>query len=177
MDLKTVSELSELFGVTRQAMNNRVKKLDANFVEKNEKGTTVVNISGIKELEKIYDKKVILEVEGTPEDSKMQGADLSTILTSLMDDKNLEIRRLTEQLKVKDAQLANKDLQLASKDNQISIKDQQISEKDKQLDQQQQLTAKAMADTEKFLLDFNEEQRKGFFARLFGSKKNDSDLS
>ncbi|MFG7388795.1 MarR family transcriptional regulator [Lactococcus lactis] len=34
MKTKTVSELAELFGVTRQAMNKRVKSLDTKFVEK-----------------------------------------------------------------------------------------------------------------------------------------------
>ncbi len=43
MKTKTVSELAELFGVTRQAMNKRVKSLDTKFVEKNEKNVTVVN--------------------------------------------------------------------------------------------------------------------------------------
>ena len=50
MKTKTVSELAELFGVTRQAMNKRVKSLDTKFVEKNEKNVTVVNAEGIHEL-------------------------------------------------------------------------------------------------------------------------------
>lgn len=37
METKTVSELAELFGVTRQAMNKRIKQLDEQYVEKNEK--------------------------------------------------------------------------------------------------------------------------------------------
>ncbi|WEV45352.1 DUF536 domain-containing protein [Streptococcaceae bacterium ESL0687] len=188
MDLKTVSELSDLFGVTRQAMNNRVKKLPGEFVEKNEKGTTVVNINGIKELENIYGKKVTLKPEEeTDKGTSDQG--IASLLTSLMEDKNAEIRRLNEQLRVKDTQLA-------TKDNQIAIKDQQIFEKDKQLDQQQQLTAKAMADSEQLRLDteqlkLDSEQlkedaeklksdidtgkKKGFFAKLFGKKENVKD--
>ncbi|WEV60852.1 DUF536 domain-containing protein [Streptococcaceae bacterium ESL0729] len=189
MDLKTVSELSDLFGVTRQAMNNRVKKLPGEYVEKNEKGTTVVNINGIKELENIYGKKVTFKPEEEGEDKGASEQGLASLLTSLMEDKNAEIRRLNEQLRVKDSQLA-------TKDNQIAIKDQQIFEKDKQLDQQQQLTAKAMADSEQLRLDSEQlkldseqlkedaeklktdldtDKKKGFFAKLFGKKENVKD--
>ena len=44
---KTVSELAEILGVSRQAMNNRVKSLPEEFVEKNDKGVTVVNRAGL----------------------------------------------------------------------------------------------------------------------------------
>ena len=64
MKTKTVSELAELFGVTRQAMNKRVKSLDTKFVEKNEKNVTVVNAEGIHELEEmcIRDRKDPMEL-------------------------------------------------------------------------------------------------------------------
>ncbi|WP_302183301.1 hypothetical protein, partial [Salmonella enterica] len=57
------SELAELFGVTRQAMNKRVKSLDTKFVEKNEKNVTVVNAEGIHELERLYGKVVTAKAE------------------------------------------------------------------------------------------------------------------
>ena len=63
MKTKTVSELAELFGVTRQAMNKRVKSLDTKFVEKNEKNVTVVNAEGIHELEGLYGKVVTAKAE------------------------------------------------------------------------------------------------------------------
>ena len=60
MKKMTVTELSEAFGVTRQAMNNRIKKLSDEYLAKNDRGVTVVNEDGIKRLEKHYGK-VILE--------------------------------------------------------------------------------------------------------------------
>ena len=39
---KTVSELAEILGISRQAMNNRVKTLAPEDTDKNEKGVTVV---------------------------------------------------------------------------------------------------------------------------------------
>ena len=42
---KTVSELAEILGVSRQAINNRVKALPPENTEKNEKGVTVVTRS------------------------------------------------------------------------------------------------------------------------------------
>ena len=159
---KTVSELAEILGVSRQAINNRVKALPPEDTEKNEKGGTVVNRSGLIKLEEIY-KKTIFEDEPVSEDVKQR-----ELMEILVDEKNAEIVRLYEQLKAKDSQLAKKD-------EQLRIKDVQIAEKDKQLDQQQQLTAKAMNERETLLLELDEakekvqeQESKGFWARLFG---------
>ena len=153
---KTVSELAEILGVSRQAINNRVKALPPEDTEKNEKGVTVVTRSGLIKLEEIYKKTIF-------EDVKQR-----ELMEILVDEKNAEIVRLYEQLKAKDSQLAKKD-------EQLRIKDVQIAEKDKQLDQQQQLTAKAMNERETLLLELDEakekvqeQESKGFWARLFG---------
>ena len=159
---KTVSELAEILGVSRQAINNRVKALPPEDTETNEKGGTVVTRSGLIKLEEIY-KKTIFEDEPVSEDVKQR-----ELMEILVDEKNAEIVRLYEQLKAKDSQLAKKD-------EQLRIKDVQIAEKDKQLDQQQQLTAKAMNERETLLLELDEakekvqeQESKGFWARLFG---------
>lgn len=148
MKKMTVTELSEAFGVTRQAMNNRIKKLSDEYLAKNDRGVTVVNEDGIKRLEKHYGK-VILEDQS---DKNQEGEknsiniDFDKIITQLIEDKNTEISRLSEQ---------------------IAMKDHQIAEKDKQLDQQQQLTAKALTEREQTLLKLEQEKSKGFFAKLF----------
>ena len=159
---KTVSELAEILGIRRQAMNNRVKTLAPEDTDKNEKGVTVVTRSGLIKLEEIY-KKTIFEDEPVSEDVKQR-----ELMEILVDEKNAEIVRLYDQLKAKD-------VQLAKKDEQLRVKDVQIAEKDKQLDQQQQLTAKAMNERETLLLELDEakekvqaQEQKGFFARLFG---------
>lgn len=184
---KTVSELAEILGVSRQAMNNRVKSLPEEFVEKNDKGVTVVNRAGLIKLEEIY-KTTIFEDEPISEETQQR-----ELLEILVDEKNTEITRLYEQLKAKDKQIS-------TKDEQLRVKDVQISEKDKQLDQQQQLTLAAMEDSKRLQLELNEakaeveeiqtrteeekEQEraqeeaeaqegtapKGFFARLFGGR-------
>ena len=159
---KTVSELAEILGVSRQAINNRVKALPPEDTEKNDKGVTVVTRSGLIKLEEIY-KKTIFEDEPVSEDVKQR-----ELMEILVDEKNAEIVRLYEQLKAKDSQLAKKD-------EQLRIKDVQIAEKDKQLDQQQQLTAKAMSERETLLLELDEakeqaqkQENNGFWARLLG---------
>ena len=159
---KTVSELAEILGVSRQAINNRVKALPPEDTEKKEQGVTVGTRSGLIKLEEIY-KKTIFEDEPVSEDVKQR-----ELMEILVDEKNAEIVRLYEQLKAKDSQLAKKD-------EQLRIKDVQIAEKDKQLDQQQQLTAKAMNERETLLLELDEakekvqeQESKGFWARLFG---------
>jgi len=140
---KTVSELAEILGISRQAMNNRVKTLAPEDTDKNEKGVTVVTRSGLIKLEEIY-KKTIFEDEPVSEEVKQR-----ELMEILVDEKNAEILRLYEQLKAKDNQLAKKD-------EQLRVKDVQIAEKDKQLDQQQQLTAKAMSERETLLLELDE---------------------
>lgn len=171
---KTVSELAEILGVSRQAVNNRVKNLPEEDLEKNEKGVTVVKRSGLIKLEEIY-KKTIFEDDPIDEETKQR-----ELLEILVDEKNTEITRLYEQLKAKD-------VQLAAKDEQLRVKDVQIGEKDKQLDQQQQLTLAAMEDTKRLQIELNEAkaeveeiqtkveetpqvEKKGFWGRLFGSK-------
>lgn len=174
---KTVSELAEILGVSRQAINNRVKALPEEDLEKNDKGVTVVKRSGLIKLEEIY-KKTIFEDEPVSEEDKQR-----ELLEILVDEKNTEITRLYEQLKAKDAQLV-------AKDEQLKVKDIQIAEKDKQLDQQQQLTLAAFKDRDTLKLELDEarhqveeiqvqaaeaeavieEKKKGFFARMFGGK-------
>ena len=158
----TVSEIAEVLGLSRQAINNRVKELPEEDTTKNEKGVTVVTRSGLIKLEEIY-KKTIFEDEPVSEDVKQR-----ELMEILVDEKNAEILRLYDQLKSKDEQLKRKD-------EQLRIKDVQIAEKDKQLDQQQQLTAKAMSERETLLLELDEakeqvqqQENKGFWARLFG---------
>lgn len=160
METKTVSELAELFGVTRQAMNKRVKTLDSQFVEKNEKNVTVVNLQGIHELENLYGKIVTAEAEVVEQHEVAVKSDDSAVfemLSSFMKDKNIEIDRLQQQLTMKDEQL--------------STKDAQIAEKDQQIKKQQELMDKALTDQKEFLAEIQKEisieKNKGFFARLF----------
>lgn len=173
METKTVSELAELFGVTRQAMNKRVKSLDPQFVEKNEKNITVINKAGIHELENLYGKVVTAEAE-VVEDQVEQSAELAVksdeaisvayeMISALMKDKNAEIERLSSQL--------------LSKDQQLSVKDEQIAEKDAQIRKQQELMEKALTDQKQFFTELQENiknvenaKTKGFFGRLFDKK-------
>src|SRR5574337_347773 len=146
MTSNTVTELAEAFGVTRQAINNRVKKLEEEYLSKNDRGVTVVNEAGIEILEQHYGKKILELEPDIKKNSQVEQVDFEQLITQLLADKNLEIARLSEQ---------------------ISIKDGQIAEKDKQLDQQQQLTAKALTEREQTLIELADEKSKGFFARLF----------
>ncbi|MFC4653078.1 DUF536 domain-containing protein [Lactococcus nasutitermitis] len=169
METKTVSELAELFGVTRQAMNKRVKSLDSQFVEKNEKNVTVANAEGIRELEHLYGKVVTAEAEVVDNEKNeattelaLQNDDATSaayeMISALMKDKNAEIDRLNQQL--------------LSKDEQLSVKDAQISEKDLQIKKQQELMEKALMDQKSFFdelqTQMKSEKNHGFFARLFG---------
>ncbi len=54
----TVSEIAEVLGLSRQAINNRVKELPEEDTKKNDKGVTVVTRSGLIKLEEIYKKTI-----------------------------------------------------------------------------------------------------------------------
>ncbi|MBF0805719.1 MULTISPECIES: DUF536 domain-containing protein [unclassified Streptococcus] len=159
---KTVREISEIVGVSRQAVNDRIKTLPPEDLSKNEKGVTVVTKSGLIKLENHY-KTSIFEDEPISEDAKEK-----EILQILVDEKNEEIIR-------QEKEIQRLHEQLKSKDQQIRTKDDQIAEKDKQLDQQQQLTLMAMNDKDSLKLELDEAKKqvenqihKGFWARLFG---------
>lgn len=174
---KTVSELAEILGVSRQAINNRIKSLNEADVEKNDKGVTVVKRSGLIKLEEIY-KKTIFEDEPISDEVKHR-----EFLEILVDEKNTEITRLYEQIKAKDQQLAELS-------NQLKVKDVQIAEKDKQIDQQQQLTLTALTERDHLKLELAETKtaveereehikviiqdkaakKKGLFSHLFRKK-------
>ena len=66
---KTVREIAEIVGVTRQAVNDRIKTLPPEDLSKNEKGVTVVTRSGLIKLENHY-KTSIFEDEPIREDAK-----------------------------------------------------------------------------------------------------------
>lgn len=159
---KTVREIAEIVGVTRQAVNDRIKTLPPEDLSKNEKGVTVVTRSGLIKLENHY-KTSIFEDEPISEDAKEK-----EILQILVDEKNEEITR-------QEKEIERLHEQLKSKDQQLRTKDDQIAEKDKQLDQQQQLTLMAMNDKDSLQLELDaakkqveEQTHKGFWARLFG---------
>ena len=58
----TVSEIAEVLGLSRQAINNRVKELPEEDTTKNDKGVTVVTRSGLIKLEEIYKKELSLKM-------------------------------------------------------------------------------------------------------------------
>ena len=56
---KTVSEIAEILGVSRQAVNNRVKALAPEDTQKNEKGVTVVTRSGLNQARRNLQKTIL----------------------------------------------------------------------------------------------------------------------
>ena len=55
----TVSEIAEVLGLSRQAINNRVKELPEEDTDKNDKGVTVVTRSGLIKLEESIKKRFL----------------------------------------------------------------------------------------------------------------------
>ena len=99
---KTVSEIAEILGVSRQAVNNRVKALAPEDTKKNEKGVTVVTRSGLIKLEEIY-KKTIFEDEPVSDDVKQR-----ELMEILVDENMLKSSVSTSNSKLKTSNLLRK---------------------------------------------------------------------
>ena len=149
---KTVSEIAEILGVSRQAVNNRVKQLPEEDLEKNAKGVTVVKRSGLIKLEEIY-KKTIFDDEPIDEETKQR-----ELLEILVDEKNSEIAR----------QIAEKDKQI-DQQQQLTLTAMKDKEELKlELDEAKVEVDEAKAQVEEIQTKQEEASKKGFFGRLFG---------
>ena len=147
---KTVSEIAEILGVSRQAVNNRVKQLPEEDLEKNAKGVTVVKRSGLIKLEEIY-KKTIFDDEPIDEETKQR-----------------ELSNMDDQLRVKDVQIAEKDKQI-DQQQQLTLTAMKDKEELKlELDEAKVEVDEAKAQVEEIQTKQEEASKKGFFGRLFG---------
>ena len=150
---KTVSEIAEILGVSRQAVNNRVKQLPEEDLEKNAKGVTVVKRSGLIKLEEIY-KKTIFDDEPIDEETKQREL--------------LEMSNMDDQLRVKDVQIAEKDKQI-DQQQQLTLTAMKDKEELKlELDEAKVEVDEAKAQVEEIQTKQEEASKKGFFGRLFG---------
>ena len=135
---KTVSEIAEILGVSRQAVNNRVKQLPEEDLEKNAKGVTVVKRSGLIKLEEIYKK-------------------------TIFDDEPID-----DQLRVKDVQIAEKDKQIDQQQQLTLTAMKDKEELKLELDEAKVEVDEAKAQVEEIQTKQEEASKKGFFGRLFG---------
>lgn len=149
MAAKTVTELAELFGVTRQAMNNRVRALEDEFIEKNPRGYTVVNDAGIRELEAIYGKQIDDSVSADKgERSRQPREEVKTkpfVSRSMRQPSADKTTKEAEKLSAASDQdktifgmlsglMEGKDAEIERLNDQLSVKDAQILTKDQQLE-------------------------------------------
>lgn len=141
---KTVKELAEQYGMSKQAISYHIKKLPKeykNFDTKNGVKTLIVNEKGQEILMEMLSNKVSKEVEnfGSKELVEIQHE---------LELKELENKHLKEQLK--------------DKSEQINSLHQRLEEAHKLLDQQQQLCAITQKKIEE-LEDKKEEPKKSWW--------------
>lgn len=120
---KTIKELSEQYGMSKQAISYHIKKLPKeykNFATKNGVKTLMISPKGQDILEEMLSNKVIKEVEN------FGGKELIEVKHQL-ELAELKIKHLQEQVK--------------DKSEQINSLHQRLEESHKLLDQQQQLCA------------------------------------
>lgn len=109
----TVRELSEIFGISRQAMRKHVDNLDQQYISKNSHGYKVITVSGALSIADKLDNKKAMErlSEVFKDEHQPDNISDSGVVRSLSD--------------------------------QLSEKDKQIEQLHQLLDQQQQLTLQA----------------------------------
>lgn len=141
---KTIKELSEQYGMTKQAISYHIKKLPKeykNFDTKNGVKTLIVNEKGQEILMEMLSNKVSKEVENF--DSK-------------------ELVDVKHQLELADLEIKHLKAQLKDKSEQINSLHQRLKEAHKLLDQQQQLCAVSQRKIEE-LEEKKEEPKKSWW--------------
>ena len=139
--MKTIKQIAEEIGVSRQAIERRLSKepLRTNLMPyiKIINWTKYIDITGENLIKSVYDNTIIKPKATGITDPQAINANEATGATETQNDNfyneifkllREDINILKEQLKVKDNQLEIKDNQLKVKDNQLEIKDNQISD-------------------------------------------------
>lgn len=129
-NIKTIKELAEELGVSKQAIQYHIKSLVNKNRQTNDKGITVLSVEEqdfIRDrIDKQTDKTKTNKQTKSRQIDKQKEADITQYLLNEIE----EVKK-------------NRDKQLAVKDKQIENKDIQISQMQNLLDQQQQLTLQA----------------------------------
>ncbi|WP_313631712.1 DUF536 domain-containing protein [Enterococcus devriesei] len=132
----TIRELSEIFGMSRQAMRKHVDNLDKQYISKNPRGYKVVNYPGVLSLA-----------------DNLGRNELSAQLSQ-------QEKTHQKDYKNNDSEVVSK--LSAGLSQQLAVKDEQIEKLQQLLDQQQQLTLQANKQIEKLqeqiLLSASEEE-------------------
>lgn len=95
---KTVKELADAYGVTKQAINYHIKKLSKDSIKFDSKGTKLISEQGQKELDKILSKEVSKEVPNFGS----KDFDTERYIKSLEE----QVAYLKKQIDIKDEQIA-----------------------------------------------------------------------
>ncbi|MGM0169852.1 hypothetical protein IGI39_004850 [Enterococcus sp. AZ135] len=143
----TIRQLSELFGMSRQAMRKHVDNLDEQYISKNQRGYKVVSYLGVLSL---------ADNLGRPE---------------LSDQLSQQEKIHEKDYKNNDSEVVSK--LSARLSQQLAVKDEQIEKLQQLLDQQQQLTLQANKQIEKLqeqiLLSAPEEKEESEYTKTDSS--------
>ena len=121
-NLKTIRELAEELGVSKQAIQYHIKSLTNKKRQTNDKGIVVLSLEEQRFIRSKVDKQTNKTKTNDKQTDKETEWDIHNYLISELD----EVRK-------------NRDKQLAVKDKQLENKDSQISQMQNLLDQQQRL--------------------------------------
>ncbi|QEA43163.1 winged helix-turn-helix transcriptional regulator (plasmid) [Leuconostoc pseudomesenteroides] len=154
-NLKTIRELADELGVSKQAIQYHIKSLTNKNRQKNDKGIVVLSIDEQRFIRDKVDKQTNKKETNRRQTDKQKEWDISQYLRSEIE----EIKK-------------NRDKQLAVKDRQIENKDSQISQMQNLLDQQQRLALQ-----DKKLLEEYKAEIKELKALAMPSREVEKDVS
>lgn len=158
----TIKELSELFGISRQAISKHVAKLDSSYIAKNSRGYKIILLNGARELASNLGNQELLDKLSVSEDDKQESIDIES--------ESIVALKLLDQLQVKDEQIAtlqrlldqqqqltlNANHQIEQMQTQINLLQAPIKQTD--TDQEEPIRAK----------ETEAQSKTSFFARFFG---------
>jgi len=143
---KTVKELADELGVTKQTIQYHYQRLSTKNQQRNSSGHILISPTAERLIRNRVTKndKQRVDKEPTKSDKELTKNDKEdSRLISLLE------KRLEELKKSSDKQIGDKERQISSKDRQIENKDQQITDLHKLLDQSQRLQLMAEKKIEK----------------------------
>lgn len=154
-NLKTIRELAEELGVSKQAIQYHIKSLTNKTRQTNDKGIVVLSLEEQQFIRSKVDKQTNKNKTNDKQTDKETRWDIHNYLISELD----EVKK-------------NRDKQLAVKDKQLENKDSQISQMQNLLDQQQRLALQ-----DKKLLEEYKAEIKDLKALAMPSREDEKDVS
>lgn len=187
---KTIKQIADEIGVTKQAVRDKIAKLGLQSTLQKDGNQFVITNQQENLIRQAFSERLQSETESTLQ-SKPKSIDKEIYDTfqPILDTLRLELDILNNQLSVKDRQMEIKDKQIEDLSSQLLVKDKLIEDLNIRLSEAHQLTNNAQSlhvidkgneYTQQLITDEEPQKEKtkkqqSFWSRIFGNKENEKE--